>query len=425
MSSWTANISPRKPEGFAAAECAQSGYIRSQSNSTSSQLFESFNDIPAVWNDICHREDLAMDIKVLGVFQRTLVDQCRCWGMIVYDARGIAIGCAALCLFQTEVIESKNPFVIRWRERLRCVFPRLGRMPVLFCGLPVPSGASHLRVREGASPEAVVTEIDRAMQRLARSLGARLTVFKELDDASPLISTLSCKGYIRGAVPPMHLLDVSFDSFAHYRDALKSRYRSQVKRSQKKMVSAGFEVLHGRGHAFVAEHFDEHVHRLYMAVHGRAEHKLELMPASFFREMATALEDEVLLTVIRREGRIFAFTFAITRGRTHYNMYSGLDYTLNNEGDLYFNLFYHDMDQAFRAGATSLHLGQTSDTFKSRLGMHAQKLWFFARARSSLFNTLLHFFAPLVFPKVAEVEPNDVFAEMRGITAQPPNNRIR
>jgi Peptidogalycan biosysnthesis/recognition len=413
MSSGKANKGPGPLEHLAESPMAQPDYVPPESNFTSSKLFESFGDVPAVWDDICHPEDLAMDLKVLEVFQRTLADQCRCWGLIVYDAGGIAIGCAGLCLFQTEIIESTNPFILRWRERLRRIFPRLGRMPVLFCGLPVPAGATHLRVREGASTEAVLTEVDRALQRLARGLGARLTVFKELDDASPLAAGLSRKGYVRGAIPPMHLLDVSFETFAHYRDALKSRYRSQVHRSQKKLGLAGFEVLHGRGHAFVAEQFDEHAYQLYVAVQTRAEQKLELMPASFFREMATALKDEVLLTVIRREGLICAFTFAITRGRTHYNMYSGLDYALNTDGDLYFNLFYHDMDQAFRAGATSLHLGQTSDTFKSRLGTRAEKLWFFTRARPASLNTLLHLFAPLVFPKVAEVEPNDVFAEMR------------
>jgi Acetyltransferase (GNAT) domain len=380
-------------------------------DTASSRLFDSFGDVPASWREICGKDDLAMDPKVLQVFQRTLADQCRCWGVIVHDAAGLAIGCAALSLFSTELIESNHPAVVRARERLRRMWPGFARMKVLFCGLPVPSGSTHLRVREGASVEAVVAEVDRVMQSLAHTVGGRLTVFKELGDSdAATANTLSRMGYILGDIPPMHLLERPFESFADYRDALKSRYRAQVQRSVKKLKAAGFEVLHGRGSAFFAAHFNEDAHRLYAAVQARAEHKLELMPAAFFLELAAALDDEVSLTLIRRNGRICAFTFAITRGGVHYNMYSGLDYALNHEGDLYFNLFYNDLDQAWQAGATSIHLGQTSDSFKSRLGSTHSKCYFFACARPSWFNAILRLFAPLAFPKVLPVETNDVFS---------------
>jgi hypothetical protein len=116
------------------------------------ELFESFGEVPAAWNEVYRKDDIAMDPRVLDVFQRTLSDQCRCWGVIVLDGQGAAIGCAALCLFQTELLESENPVVIRWRDRLRRLFPKLGRMPVLFCGLPVPSGESHVRAGRALPP---------------------------------------------------------------------------------------------------------------------------------------------------------------------------------------------------------------------------------------------------------------------------------
>jgi hypothetical protein len=87
-------------------------------------------------------------------------------------------------------------------------------------------------------------------------------------------------------------------------------------------------------------------------------------------------------------------------------MYSGVDYALNGDGDLYFNL---DIDQALRAGADQLHLGQTSDSFKSRLGSRTQPLWFYARARSTAANRLLRWLAPLAFPRVDNVEQHEVF----------------
>jgi predicted N-acyltransferase len=239
-----------------------------------------------------------------------------------------------------------------------------------------------------------------------------LVVFKEWEDAAgPLADAMRRAGYMQGGIPPMHLLNRPFKSFTDYRNALKSRYRAQIQRSQKKLQAAGFDTLIGRGRAFFDAHWNDETHQLYVAVQQRAELKLELMPSAFFRQLAHALDDEVSLALIRRDGRICAFTFAITRAGTHYNLYSGLDYALNNEGDLYFNLFYLDLDQAFRSGATSVHMGQTSDSFKSRLGSAAQPLCFFVRARADWLNAALRRFAPIAFPAVQVVRSQDVFAQ--------------
>ena len=351
-----------------------------------------------------------MDVNVLSVFQRTLADQCRCWGVIVSD-RGAAIGCAALCLFPTELFDISHPLLARLRDGVRRVWPGFMRMSVLFCGLPVPSGATHFRTRSSEDVSRVAAEVDRVMRRIAPTVGAKLLVFKELEETSgALAEPLQRAGYMHGGIPPMHLLNRPFESFADYRDALKSRYRAQIQRSEKKLKAAGFEALSGRGAAFFDAHWSDEAHQLYVAVQSRAEQKLELMPAAFFRELAHALGDEVLLTVIRRAGRVCAFTFAVTRAGAHYNLYSGLDYELNNEGDLYFNLFYNDLDQAFRSGATSVHMGQTSDSFKSRLGSATQPLYFFVRARAPWMNAALRLFAPFAFPAVRPVRPQDVFA---------------
>jgi hypothetical protein len=385
--------------------------FRAQIAGVTSLLFDSFDDVPAAWHEVWRSGDMGMDPRILRVFQETLADDFRCWGVVVFDDAGAPVGCAALCLFRVEVIDTANAAVVRVRDWVRRFWPKLGTMKVLFCGLPVPPGSSHLRVRPGVSVEEVTVEVDRVMRRLAGTVKARLILFKELDEEeSELTSALESRGYLRGEILPVHHLQGVFSDFAAYRDALKSRYRLQIVRSQKKLAEAGFEVLSGRGGAFVAEHFDDGVHALYVAVQQRGEQKLELMPRSFFVELAATLGDEALLTLIRREGRVCGFTFGVTCGGTHHNLYSGLDYAANQDGDLYFNLFYLDLDAAFRAGATLVTMGQTSNSFKSRLGTNAIKLWFYARGRPAIFHGLLRLVAPLAFPKAPVVEANNVFA---------------
>ena len=48
--------------------------------------------------------------------------------------------------------------------------------------------------------------------------------------------------------------------------------------------------------------------------------------------------------------------------------YAGLDYRLNHEFDLYFNLMYTGLDRAFRKGVATINVGQTAAAFKARIG---------------------------------------------------------
>ena len=350
-----------------------------------------------------------MDVDVLSVFQRTLADQCRCWGVIVTDRAPLRLR-GAVPVSDRAFRHFPPPAGAPARRRAA----RLARLPahsVLFCGLPVPSGATHFRTRSSEDVSRVAAEVDRVMRRIAPTVGAKLLVFKELEETfGALAETLQRAGYMHGGIPPMHLLNRSFKSFADYRDALKSRYRAQIQRSEKKLKAAGFEALSGRGAAFFDAHWNDEAHQLYVAVQSRAEQKLELMPAAFFRELAHALGDEVLLTSFAAPAGCAPLR-SPSPARARITTYIRADYELNNEGDLYFNLFYNDLDQAFRSGATSVHMGQTSDSFKSRLGSSTQPLHFFVRARAPWMNVALRVFAPLAFPAVRPVRPQDVFAK--------------
>jgi hypothetical protein len=62
----------------------------------------------------------------------------------------------------------------RWKKtvaRLRRVWPSFLMVQVLFCGCPVSTGESHLRITPGADPHAVLRQLDRLLMRMARTEG--------------------------------------------------------------------------------------------------------------------------------------------------------------------------------------------------------------------------------------------------------------
>jgi len=249
------------------------------------------------------------------------------------------------------------------------------------------------------------------MRELAQRERASLIVFKELGaDASHLAQPLESNGYEMGDVPPMHCLAGGHRGFESFIGSMRSRYRAQVQRSRRKIAANGFEIEHHLTPDSIESAFTPHLHGLYERVWDRSAYKLERLPREFFIRAAGSLPNDAALTVIqRRSGEAIGFTFSIARGSRWHNLYSGIDYSINGEGDLLFNLFYADLALAFERGCLDILLGQTSDEFKSRLGSVAQPLRFFVRARSSIVHAGLRAFAPVAFPTVPPIRSSRVF----------------
>ena len=262
----------------------------------------------------------------------------------------------------------------------------------------------------GADRGAVLTAVHDGMERLALKYAARIMMLKEFQNARQSeLAPLERLGYLRGDVPPAYDLCGNFRSFDEYRSSLRARYRNQITRSVKKFERAGFRAIHVYDSDEVERLYTDRMHELYEAVWSRAEDRLEKLPAEFFRRTARAFRGRTSLTILYQGDHAAAFTFGLSSGRVYHNLRSGIDYALNEEGDLYFNLYYNDLEQAFRRGHEQIHFGQDSDDFKMRLGSRPRALSFYIRAPNPVLQAGLRGFSRLTFPKVPSVRPHNVF----------------
>ena len=339
-----------------------------------------------------------------------MTGQCRCWYAIVCDDRDAPIATACFARFLVDALETTGPSVQKITRLLRRAMPKFMRFGVLFCGLPVPSAASHLRIDPAADVSQVLACLDQHMAALARKVKARMIVLKEFDTAAAGVfgPSLESLGYLKGGVPCAYELRGSFADGDAYLAALRSRYRRQIHESsaQGKLHGAIAQTYTG---AAAAEIFDDHLHVLYRAVRDSADYRLETLPQAFFKVAARAFADDASLVVMRVNNEILGFLFGLASGGEYHNLYVGLDYARSGPAEVYFNLYTHDLDRAFRAGVTKIHIGQTSDAFKARLGAQGVPLFFFARAVSPLIQFGLRRFSKKVFPPVPSPIAHDVF----------------
>lgn len=374
-------------------------------------LYSTIDDVPAAdWEGLrTGPADLAMDRRLLKAFESTMAPQCRCWYALVRDGDA-CVAAACLCRFAVDALETTGPAAQKITRYVRRVWPGFMRFGVLFCGLPVPSGSSHLRLAPQADVAAVIAALDLAMTRLARQTRSRLIVFKEFDKPGlePIQPALQRIGYIRGDVPCTYELNGHFADGQAYLDALRSRYRRQIHESAAAGERHGARATVHRGQE-AARVFDDRLHALYRAVRDRAQYRMETLSLDFFRSAAHAFGSDASLVTMQIDQTVCGFLFGLTAGGEYHNLYVGLDYDKAKKAEVYFNLYTLDLDRAYREGAHRIHLGQTSDDFKARLGAEGKPLWFFVRATNPVIHAGLRRCARIAFPAVQRPIHHDVF----------------
>jgi hypothetical protein len=351
-----------------------------------------------------------MDPRFLATVERAFPD-IRCLHALVYDEHGRPCAWASLCVFPVDVAMLAGSRARSIFERVRAVLPGFGRLRTLFVGLPVSLGQSHLAIAPHADAEAVLAALDDTCAEVTARERAWLVVWKEFDPAAAArLEPLRARGYRRAESPVMHELEAHFGSFRDYCAALKSHYRNDVRRSERKFRAAGLRVVQLHDADEIGRVYTPDVHRLYEAVVARSAVKLELLPIEFFRELARQLRGLVSLTAVYEGDRIVAFNWGLLDGRVHHYLFCGMDYALARDADLYFNLMYHQLDDALRLGAERIEVGQTGDTFKARLGCRPTPRYVYVKPCHPVARVALRYGFPLLFP---DREPGPAYTVFR------------
>jgi predicted N-acyltransferase len=166
--------------------------------------------------------------------------------------------------------------------------------------------------------------------KLAAQTNADAIVYKEFGQGDlEWMQPLLALGYRRIPTPPMHVFPPSFSDFAQYCAALKTRYRKHINRSTRKLQDTGIALSVLTDPNDIVRVYTPEVHALHHQMVAKAEVKLEVLPIEFFHELALRLNGQV---------EIIAFGWCQHDASTYHMLYAGLDYRLNGELDLYFNL---------------------------------------------------------------------------------------
>ncbi len=367
------------------------------------RVYTSIHQIdPDEWAQLCGTFDSQpfMSLGFLSVFENTMRETHGFWYVVVRDDRGRAVGCACLSRVPIDLLVIGGDAVKAAVRAIRKAIPGFLHVDVLMCGLPFSAGLKHLFWLPEADGAAILSTVDTAMHAIARRERIRFLVYKEMGAPDrKIMNGLLRFGYVAGESLPRNLFRADFATFNEYCGALKSHYRKVIRSSERKFLSGGYLTERLTNSQSIATAYTNDVHQLYETKARNAAYHLEVLPASFFRELAAELEGAVSLTCVYHAEEIVAFNWALHTGNDYYCLFCGVNEERNRSGDLYFNLVYQEMDAGLKLGARDIHCGQTADAFKARLGCVTTPLYVYIKGLGLLRSQLISRCTALLFGK--------------------------
>jgi predicted N-acyltransferase len=351
-----------------------------------------------------------MDPRFIASVETSMKEDCRFWYVIVYDGNGRPAACACLTAMTIDLADLADPRLASIIRRIPRSLTRFRKLKLFICGLPGAPGEKNLALTSRNSSEDILAVLDAVICDLAKEAGSDAIVYKEFGNGDiEWTRPLRALGYRRISTPPMHFFKPSFQDFEEYRAALKTRYRQQVNRSIRKLKAPGIRQEILTDPKEISRLYTAHVHDLYCQMAAKAEAKLEILPIDFFRQLTSRLEGNVDLLVISKDSRIVAFGWCLHAGSSYHLLFAGLDYQLNEELDLYFNLMYAGLDRALRKQVSTIHVGQSADAFKARIGCYSEPLYVLAKGLTPLLALLVRFAGNLLVIQKPVIPPSDIF----------------
>ena len=192
------------------------------------------------WHAACGgRADTVMDPRFLRAVERSMRAEADFCNVVFHDPRGRAA-----------VRRLPLPLPHRWSPPGSGTLEKMGYPPASLVAELSQGQGAFLRLsgfdRRESSPHrsrldrALLCQLDRLMVRLARAKRTSFVVFKEFA-AKEIAWTdvLRERDYVRADSLPMNYFPARFRDFDHFVASIRSRYRTQIRRSRNKFALRG------------------------------------------------------------------------------------------------------------------------------------------------------------------------------------------
>jgi hypothetical protein len=266
---------------------------------------------------------------------------------------------------------------------------------VLVCGNLLGWGPQGVAFSAGEDPAALWPAVAEALYRIRRAdklFGETgLVMVKDLEAGDSGEATLSAFSYRPFDTEPNMVLPLKAEwrDFEGYLAAMKSDYRSGIKKQIRDVEAAGVTVE--RLDAAQVEREKAAIHGLYLQVHEKQKMRLVTLSEDWIPSLAARFGAAFRTTVLRNgTGRLVGFITTLK------DQDGAIGYTIGFDKDtaasgvpLYLRLLYAMVEDAIALGTSWASLGRTALEPKAKLGAKPQPLRCHLRHRIPAMNAVV------------------------------------
>lgn len=291
---------------------------------------------------------------------------------------------------------------------------------VLVCGNILGWGPQGVAFAGDEDPAELWPAVAEALYRIRRAdklFGETgLVMIKDLTDAeSRAEEPLGRFSYRPFDTEPNMVLPLKpeWGSFDGYLAAMKSDYRSGIKKQIRDAEAAGLSLERLAPEAVERE--KAALHDLYLQVHEKQKMRLVTISEDWIPSLAARFGSEFITTVIRSgEGRILGFITTLKDRDGAIGYYIGFDKASAAVGTpLYLRLLYALVEDALSMGATWASLGRTALEPKAKLGAKPVPVRCYLRHRVPALNAVVGALLRAV-PEPAQAPERNPFKPSKG-----------
>lgn len=199
---------------------------------------------------------------------------------------------------------------------------------------------------------------------------ASVVAYKDFGDDLPL------RQFTREPNLPVATLEIKDDYYSGLSQATRRNFRRKVRAAQ----SLRIEEREG----YPAEHA-ERIYELYLDTFRHADITFEKLTPRFFERVAPISK----YVLYWENDRLIGFSLLICKHRTMLAKYMGMDYARSRRYGLYFVMLLNHIDICVRDGYTRYQTGQSSYSFKERIGSTLIPTYIYFRHRNRILNRML------------------------------------
>lgn len=365
-------------------------------NQYSVKLIESLKDInKEEWNSILKNNNIICSYNFLLAVEESKINQCRFFYPIVYKNNKIV---AHTCFYLIDTY--LDIFAVGWQKTfisfIRKIWPSFLILKFIECGTPVAIG-NTITIQQNEDSERILKIFSDQMNDIGKKHRVKIQLFRDFyENEIFYFQALEKFNFIK----VHNLSDASFenhwDTFDNYIDSMRSKYRQNCLKYLKPIKNRLIDVE-------VVNDFSEYSEKLaelWQNVNDNAkEYKREQINKIFFEKLNERLPENTEITLFKERQNIIAFVLNLIDENTLKPMYLGIDYTSNNNYNLYHNCLISIIDTAIRLKKKNIVFGITSLEPKSALGCKIVPLYMYMRHPNIVMNKIYGFLFKIMTPQ--------------------------